>query len=73
MKEDIHLLSYASDMLQNDKDLLLLLEKNNKKITRYRQGWYKERMQVLSKYKEKEAMEQILGKNVLMKKSNNKF
>jgi hypothetical protein len=61
-------LSYASDDLQNDKELLLILEKGNKSLNN-NEKWYKERVEVLAKYKEQELLENKLNKSIIVKKT----
>jgi hypothetical protein len=73
VKKNIVSLRYASNQLQNDKELLLMLEKNKKKIKNYGsydiQQWYIERMEVLEIYKNQEEIKEAMSqKNTVLKK-----
>jgi hypothetical protein len=71
-------LKYASEQLQNDKELLLLLEKSNANIDDYYKNWYDERITVLNMYKKQDEIKESMKKNntmsnVLKIKKSKKF
>ena len=66
-------LIYASKELQNDDELLLLLEKDNKEAIEYQREWYEERMRVFDSYKQQEQIESSLDEINISKTKIKKF
>jgi hypothetical protein len=70
--QNANTLYFGSEQLQNDKELLLLLE-NCSNVSDFRKGWYEERMEVLAKYREKEALDSLVTKKYNSIKPVHKF